>query len=61
MVPIADPLSQAAVAPCLGPHNVQETVQRVTGKRFAPPLVVCNEEHRFIIAEQLRELEIAPT
>ncbi len=40
---------------------VQETVQRVTGKRFAPPLVVCNEEHRFIIAEQLRELEIAPT
>ena len=40
---------------------VQETVQRVTGKRFAPPLVVCNEEHRFIIAEQLRELEIAPS
>ena len=40
---------------------VQETVQRMTGKRFTPPLVVCNAEHRFIIAEQLRELEIAPS
>ncbi len=40
---------------------LQETVRRVTGKRFAPPLVVCNEEHRFVIAEQLRELEIAPS
>ncbi len=40
---------------------LQETVQRVTGEGFAPPLVVCNQEHRFIIAEQLRELDIAPS
>lgn len=34
---------------------LQETVARVGDPgRFAPPLVICNEEHRFIIAEQLR-------
>ena len=27
---------------------------------FAPPLIVANDEHRFIIAEQLREIGIAP-
>ena len=25
------------------------------GLRVAPPLVVCNEEHRFLVLEQLRE------
>jgi len=35
---------------------LQETFARVDdGAVFAPPLVICNEEHRFIIAEQLRE------
>ena len=34
---------------------VQQTVRRVTDdERFAAPLLVANEEHRFIIAEQLR-------
>jgi mannose-1-phosphate guanylyltransferase/mannose-6-phosphate isomerase len=27
---------------------------------FEPPLVLCNEDHRFIIAEQLRALDITP-
>jgi mannose-1-phosphate guanylyltransferase/mannose-1-phosphate guanylyltransferase/mannose-6-phosphate isomerase len=26
---------------------------------FAAPLVIANEEHRFIIAEQLREIDVA--
>jgi mannose-1-phosphate guanylyltransferase/mannose-6-phosphate isomerase len=35
---------------------LQETVARVgDSATFAAPLVICNEEHRFIIAEQLRE------
>jgi len=34
---------------------IQETVVRARGSRFAPPIVVCNQEHRFLIAEQLRE------
>jgi mannose-1-phosphate guanylyltransferase/mannose-6-phosphate isomerase len=40
---------------------LQETVQRAMGDRgFAAPLIVANEEHRFIIAEQLREIGVAP-
>src|ERR1700682_1227087 len=40
---------------------LQETVQRVAdGKRFAAPLIIANDEHRFIIAEQLRTPPIAP-
>src|SRR5260370_28637594 len=36
---------------------LQETVLRVVGDEgFAPPLIIANEEHRFIIAEQLREI-----
>ena len=33
---------------------IQETALRATGAAFAPPIVVCNNEHRFLIAEQLR-------
>ncbi len=40
---------------------LQQTVRRVADPgRFAPPLLVANEEHRFIIAEQLREIAVAP-
>ncbi|MBN9561692.1 MAG: mannose-1-phosphate guanylyltransferase/mannose-6-phosphate isomerase [Alphaproteobacteria bacterium] len=33
---------------------IQETARRAHGQDFAPPIVVCNQEHRFLIAEQLR-------
>jgi mannose-1-phosphate guanylyltransferase/mannose-6-phosphate isomerase len=40
---------------------LQQTALRVVQReRFAPPLVVANEEHRFIIAEQLREIAVLP-
>jgi len=40
---------------------LQETVQRVADAgRFAAPLIIANDEHRFIIAEQLRSSGIAP-
>jgi mannose-1-phosphate guanylyltransferase / mannose-6-phosphate isomerase len=40
---------------------LQETAHRVAGDAgFAPPLIVANEEHRFIIAEQLREIGVVP-
>src|SRR5689334_3613832 len=38
---------------------IQETALRAHGADFLPPLVVCNQEHRFLIAEQLREAGIA--
>lgn len=35
---------------------LQDTVGRITGDgRFHDPLILCNDEHRFIVAEQLRE------
>ena len=40
---------------------LQDTALRLAGvEGFAPLLVVCNEAHRFVIGEQLRELGIAP-
>jgi mannose-1-phosphate guanylyltransferase / mannose-6-phosphate isomerase len=33
---------------------LQEAALRSRGPTFAPPVVVCNTEHRFLIAEQLR-------
>jgi mannose-1-phosphate guanylyltransferase / mannose-6-phosphate isomerase len=40
---------------------LQQAARRVDSRaNFAPPLLVANEEHRFIIAEQLREISIVP-
>lgn len=39
---------------------LQDTARRAGSADFACPVVVCNEEHRFVIAEQLRQLGIAP-
>ncbi|BAN99732.1 ManC protein [Plautia stali symbiont] len=35
---------------------LQETVNRLTGVEARAPLVICNEEHRFLAAEQLRQI-----
>lgn len=35
------------------------TALRGKGEGFAPPIVVCNEAHRFLVAEQLRDAGIA--
>ncbi|MDO9499501.1 mannose-1-phosphate guanylyltransferase/mannose-6-phosphate isomerase [Falsiroseomonas sp.] len=37
---------------------LQETAERARGPGFAPPVVVCGEAHRFLVAEQLREAGI---
>jgi mannose-1-phosphate guanylyltransferase/mannose-6-phosphate isomerase len=39
---------------------IQETVSRATGDGFSPPLIICNVEHRFLIAEQMREAGVTP-
>ena len=33
---------------------LQQTVARLSGIEHAPPVLICNEEHRFIAAEQMR-------
>ena len=46
--------------PLLSDHSLmQDTVLRAQGPRFAAPVVVCNQEHRFLIAEQLRAIGAA--
>src|SRR5690606_38684729 len=35
---------------------LQATVRRLKGLDTLPPLVICNEEYRFIAAEQLRPI-----
>ena len=36
----------------------QETLQRLKGLAAEAPLIICNEAHRFIVAEQLRQNDI---
>lgn len=56
------PLSREAypkqLLPLLGQGSLlQETLRRVSGSsQFGAPLVIANAEHRFLIAEQLREM-----
>jgi mannose-1-phosphate guanylyltransferase/mannose-6-phosphate isomerase len=39
---------------------LQQTALRVAGLAAVAPIVVCNEAHRFLVAEQLRQLHIEP-
>ncbi len=43
-----------------GRSMLQQTVARVAASGFAAPLVVCNEDHRFLVAEQLRDVQAIP-
>ena len=38
---------------------VQETARRARGPGFAPPVVVVGETHRFLVAEQMRDADVA--
>jgi len=40
---------------------IQETASRARGPGFTAPIVVCNQEHRFVVAEQLRALGLDGT
>jgi len=39
---------------------LQQTAWRVRGRQFAEPLLVCGEDHRFVVDDQLRVLGIRP-
>lgn len=60
--PMSRALYPKQLLPLLSDHSLlQETVRRVADPaRFAAPLVIANDEHRFIIAEQLRRSGVAP-
>ena len=59
------PLSRAAYPKQLlrlvgGETMVQDTARRFSGTGLAPPLMICNEAHRFILAEQMRQIDLTP-
>ena len=60
------PMSRASLPkqflPLVSEHTMfQETLLRLAGlPDMAAPLVVCNIEHRFLAAEQLRDIAIQP-
>jgi mannose-1-phosphate guanylyltransferase len=39
---------------------LQETAARLNGLSNAAPMVICNEEHRFLVAEQMRQQNLHP-
>ena len=39
---------------------LQHTLARLGGLSAAAPVVVCNQEHRFVVAEQCRQVDVAP-
>jgi mannose-1-phosphate guanylyltransferase / mannose-6-phosphate isomerase len=43
---------------CSTKTMLQETALRVDDTAFSAPLVICNESHRFLVAEQLRDADI---
>src|SRR3954468_3379336 len=60
--PMSRALYPKQLLPLLGKETLlQEAARRVGEQRlFGAPLVIANDEHRFIIAEQLRQIGVAP-
>lgn len=47
--------------PLCGEHSMlQETLLRLKGLNHQPPMIICNEDNRFITAEQVKQLHLAP-
>jgi mannose-1-phosphate guanylyltransferase / mannose-6-phosphate isomerase len=59
--PLSRELYPKQLLPLVGERTmIQETVLRLKGVETAAPLIVCNEAHRFLVAEQLRQIGCKP-
>jgi mannose-1-phosphate guanylyltransferase/mannose-6-phosphate isomerase len=59
--PLSRELYPKQLLPLVGSNTMlQDTVRRLAGLEVAPPMVVCNEAHRFLVAEQLRSIDCKP-
>src|SRR5580698_7019138 len=59
--PLSRELYPKQLLALIGTHTMlQQTLLRLEGLGAAAPVVVCNEAHRFLVAEQLRQLKIEP-
>jgi mannose-1-phosphate guanylyltransferase / mannose-6-phosphate isomerase len=58
--PLSRELYPKQLLPLVGKHTMlQDTLLRLDGLAIAAPVVVCNEAHRFLVAEQLRVIKRA--
>lgn len=60
--PLSRELYPKQFLPLAGSHTmIQETLLRLRGlTNLAAPLIICNEEHRFLVAEQMRQIDCRP-
>jgi mannose-1-phosphate guanylyltransferase / mannose-6-phosphate isomerase len=59
--PLSRELYPKQLLPLTGSRTMlQQTLLRLDGLATTAPVVVCNEAHRFLVAEQLRQLRIEP-
>jgi mannose-1-phosphate guanylyltransferase/mannose-6-phosphate isomerase len=59
--PLSRELYPKQLLPLVGTHTMlQETVRRLAGLQVGEPLIVCNDAHRFLVAEQLRQIGVHP-
>ena len=59
--PLSRELYPKQLLPLMGERTMlQDTVGRLNGLGAAAPVVVCNDAHRFLVAEQLRLINTAP-
>jgi mannose-1-phosphate guanylyltransferase/mannose-6-phosphate isomerase len=59
--PLSRELYPKQLLALVGPQTMlQDTVQRLNGLEVSAPMVVCNEAHRFLVAEQLRAIDCKP-
>jgi mannose-1-phosphate guanylyltransferase/mannose-6-phosphate isomerase len=58
--PLSRQSNPKQLLPLAGPNTmIQDTLARARGESFAAPVVICGEQHRFLIAEQLRQADVA--
>jgi mannose-1-phosphate guanylyltransferase/mannose-6-phosphate isomerase len=59
--PLSRELYPKQLLALIGQHTMlQETVRRLAGLEVGAPIVVANESHRFLVAEQLRSIGCTP-
>jgi mannose-1-phosphate guanylyltransferase/mannose-6-phosphate isomerase len=59
--PLSRSLFPKQLLPLAGDRSlIQQTALRASGQAFERPIIICNVEHRFLIAEQMREAGVAP-
>ena len=60
--PLSRELYPKQLLPLIGDDSLlHDTARRVAdGDRYGPPIIVCNQAHRFLVAEQMRAADISP-